>query len=348
MDQRKTFVVFYSWQSDLPNETNRQAIRSAVHGAVAAIEKKIGDISITIDEATRDVPGSPDIPMEILTKVIKSDMFLCDITTINTAFDGRKMPNPNVVFELGYAVAHLGWNRIVMLFNEEYGTFGKDIPFDFDRHRASSYRLSQALKSKNEAALKELLVEAIEMIIDKQPERPSSVLSPEQIRHERDVQKLRWLLNTLHLPTLDKHVDECPQKIYGPALEFWEDFNAIYRSSLFSLYDNVMYDLIDKFHTAYQNTVCHGEHYASVGSSDVFRFIDPPDVLKKDKRKEKVWHSILKSAGAMKNLLSQIIDLIHQSYIEIDIEETSRVAWVEHVAFIKEQEELMNSWKTST
>jgi hypothetical protein len=56
----------------------------------------------------------------------------------------RPCPNPNVGYELGYAVATLGWDRVILLFNEACGEFPKDLPFDFIQNRASPYRLEEA------------------------------------------------------------------------------------------------------------------------------------------------------------------------------------------------------------
>lgn len=137
-DEKRTITVFYSWQSDLPDESNRNFIRRALlNGA-----DKISECRITIDEATRDTPGSPNIPKKILEKIRACDIFVSDITTINhSAERDRKTPNPNVVFELGYAVGEVGWDRIVMVFNREYGKFPDDAPFDFDRHRVYPYKM---------------------------------------------------------------------------------------------------------------------------------------------------------------------------------------------------------------
>jgi len=86
--------------------------------ATNSVENQIDDVIFKLDEATRNVPGSPNIPMTIFDKIIKSDIFICDLTTINTnATDiQRKTPNPNVLIELGFAISQLGWHRIIMLF----------------------------------------------------------------------------------------------------------------------------------------------------------------------------------------------------------------------------------------
>ena len=78
-----------------------------------------------------------NIPQAVLDKIRQSDIFVGDLTTTVASIAA---PNPNVVFDLGYAVAGLGWPRIVMLFNKAFGKFPNDLPFDVDRQRASPTR----------------------------------------------------------------------------------------------------------------------------------------------------------------------------------------------------------------
>src|SRR5713101_3413873 len=103
MGEPKTLRVFYPWQSDLPDATNRRAIRNALTSTSSALQERYSaqDLRFVLDEATRDVPGSPSIPEEILQKIDASDIFVCDVTPINSsATEARKTPNPNVIFEL--------------------------------------------------------------------------------------------------------------------------------------------------------------------------------------------------------------------------------------------------------
>ena len=60
--QRMPFLVFYSWQSDLPNKTNRGLIEQALGRAVKVISEN-GHLeqAIRLDSDTTGVPGSPDI-----------------------------------------------------------------------------------------------------------------------------------------------------------------------------------------------------------------------------------------------------------------------------------------------
>jgi hypothetical protein len=63
------------------------------------------------DETTRDTSGSPNIALKILEKIQAADVFVADITTVTAPGAKRPCPNPNVGYELGYAVATLGWDN---------------------------------------------------------------------------------------------------------------------------------------------------------------------------------------------------------------------------------------------
>lgn len=206
MPDEHEIVAFYSWQSDLPKATNLQAIRTALRIASSNVENDLTsrNLSIRVDEATKRAAGSPNIPDTILRKIAGSDIFVCDVTPIYKASDGhpKSSANPNVIFELGYAVAQLGWDRVILLFNESFGRFPDDLPFDFDRHRASPYTLAEASAPKKggHGPLIALLTEAITAIIKDDPQKPSEalLLTPEQTRRQRDIKNLSWLLGNIH------------------------------------------------------------------------------------------------------------------------------------------------------
>jgi hypothetical protein len=96
--------VFYSWQSDLPKNTNRGFIEQALESAAKSIRN---DDSIrvepVVDRDTAGAPGAPDIAQTILNKIDQSNVFVCDVSIIDRERP-RPTPNPNVLIELGYAL----------------------------------------------------------------------------------------------------------------------------------------------------------------------------------------------------------------------------------------------------
>lgn len=141
-----SFKVFFSWQSDVP--AVHVAMRKMICEANEAVSRTL-HVEVAYDEATRDVPGSPDIEKCLMEKIFQCDVFVADITPLawkstlnkkkddeakNEKDDIKLMPNPNVLYELGLAVAIKGWDNIVLLRKKDDNNY-KDLPFDINHHR---------------------------------------------------------------------------------------------------------------------------------------------------------------------------------------------------------------------
>ncbi len=337
------FTVFYSWQSDLPDETNRQAIRSALRIASNKIEAAAPKYRIVLDEATRGEPGSPNIPATILDKIKSCEVFVCDITTINsTAIPTlRRTPNPNVLFELGYAVAHLGWQRIIMLFNDEFGEVS-DAPFDIDRHRISRYKLSptDAKNKDKHARLADALSQGVISVAEKNPVRPldGEQLSPEQIKRKRDISNLRWILGTIHFPTLDQMASDLPSILHYKATYFWEGFNAVVENSLFHLYDTEALDAIKLIHKSWKTCVSNGEQYHMTVNSNTYVFKNPGDAPL-SKNQQRVWDAINNARTILQLSQTKLLTILRDRYLEIDVDEMNAAAWREYIEFQRDIEQ---------
>ena len=138
-------TVFYSWQSDLPNRTNRGFIQSALEKAVADLRSDDSTaVEPVIDRDTLGEPGAPDIAATILRKIDAiSDAFVCDVSIASRPENGRPCPNPNVLVELGYALKSLRSERLVLVFNTAFGDVS-ELPFDLRFKRVLTYHMSEA------------------------------------------------------------------------------------------------------------------------------------------------------------------------------------------------------------
>ncbi len=142
-------TVFYSWQSDLPSGTNRSFIETCLNKAIKELRGAQPRLDPCLDRDTSNVPGSPDIAATILDKIDNCHIFVGDISIVQTG--KRPMPNPNVVFELGYAVKRLGWDRIICIANEHFGAV-ESLPFDVRQRRVKCYTLSPEATDRTEIA----------------------------------------------------------------------------------------------------------------------------------------------------------------------------------------------------
>jgi hypothetical protein len=142
--------LFYSWQSNIKGQ--KEIIEKSITKTLEKIKKEI-ETEIPLDRDTKNKPGSIDIEQEIFNKINSASIFVGDITFINVnkitnIFNNKKIPNPNVLLELGYAVRKMGWERIILIFNEKYGKI-EELPFDINHHRVLSYQDNLTQFEKN-------------------------------------------------------------------------------------------------------------------------------------------------------------------------------------------------------
>lgn len=132
--------IFYSWQSDLPESDNKQYIGTCLQDALAKSKKRNNfSLEYVIDRATSKRIGTIDIAQTIFNKINIAKMFVADVSIINNRTRKyRKMVNPNVLIELGYAVRTIGWENVICIFNTKYGN-PEDLPFDIRSRRLLLY-----------------------------------------------------------------------------------------------------------------------------------------------------------------------------------------------------------------
>jgi hypothetical protein len=161
-----TSSIFYSWQSDLPNNLTRGFIEDALERAIRqlsaqiAVDEAARDESISIDKDTKGVPGSPPIVQTIFDKISAATAFVPDLTFVGKSPNGRLIPNPNVLIEYGWALKELGHSKIVGVMNAAYGEVTSDsLPFDMRHLRwPIVYKLPLNASSEEKLKIRELLV----------------------------------------------------------------------------------------------------------------------------------------------------------------------------------------------
>lgn len=130
-----TKTVFYAWQSDLPNNTNRGFIRGCIDRAINNIHADVGvEDALRAEEGVKGAPGNVDVARTIFERIDECGIFVPDISIVTQEGAKRPMPNPNAMIEYGRATSSLGDNWIVPVFNTAFGDWLKDRPFDM-RHK---------------------------------------------------------------------------------------------------------------------------------------------------------------------------------------------------------------------
>lgn len=158
--------IFYSWQSDLPNNTNRTLIEIAATRAATTIRDD-GSLEIepVVVRDTQGHTGSPNIAETILSQIDRSDIFLADVSFIGKV-NKRPMPNPNVLIELGYAIKKLGRDKILLVMNTAKGS-PEVLPFDLRMLRVITYSADNETIADARNSLKSIFQTAFEAILSK-------------------------------------------------------------------------------------------------------------------------------------------------------------------------------------
>src|SRR5215213_881920 len=179
--------IFYSWQSDLPNATNRGLIERALDKAAKTIRDDDSiQVEPVVDRDTTGVPGAPDIASTIFAKIEEAQVFVCDVSMINHGVAARPTPNPNVLIELGYALKKLGPERIIMVLNSAFG--GPELlPFDLRMRRVVVYDMP--LESEDRATERRRLEGAFEqgirtILAGLAAAPPGAVISPPSLAEQ--------------------------------------------------------------------------------------------------------------------------------------------------------------------
>lgn len=139
------FKIFYSWQSEI--KKTRYFIRECIDLAIE-LARESEAFEALRDEATKDVPGSPNIVQTIFSKIDECDLFIADVSLCYESADKKKKsPNPNVLIELGYAIHAIGTNRVICVLDTEYGEL-EQLPFDIRQNRILHYSFNNGTKAE--------------------------------------------------------------------------------------------------------------------------------------------------------------------------------------------------------
>jgi hypothetical protein len=338
--------VFDIWQSDLPRRTNSGLIRRALTDAANRLNTEFAaqGLSVVVDHATRNMPGSRNIPLMIQEKIRAADALVADVTTINggAVLEGeaagqvvRPVANPNVLFELGFGVALLGWDRTITLFNTAEGRLDRDLAFDFATQRISRYEAQpQGQLAVARSALGDLLFLALKEIIEQNPPRPADVLelSPEQRRRQHDVGTLRELLRCVDWGTMDMFLDTAPNWFLSRIFHFQARFRGFVEDSLFHLHDRRLLDLVTAVHERWDEALSFGDYYDFDGHERMV-WHRPLDLPYQNAREERARIAAAAAVAELRQAITDLLRYVRDQFPEIDPAAASRDAWEAYIAY---------------
>lgn len=141
--------VFFAWQNDTEPNDNKSFIWDSICESCKALSNDVlPEVSPRPEKDTEGISGSPNIVQTIFRKIDQCSIFVADVTFVAKTENGKFIPNPNVLLELGYAVKTIGWERTILVLNNAYGK-AENLPFDLLQHRwPIEYRVTSETKAR--------------------------------------------------------------------------------------------------------------------------------------------------------------------------------------------------------
>jgi hypothetical protein len=244
-------TIFYSWQSD--SKFNRKAILDAIRLAIIDVEKFVPGLHIKIEEASSNEVGALHIPNNILQNITKADIFIGDLSIVGQSFESkdgkfRQIANPNVLIELGYAIAELTWNRIIILFNKDTGEFPNGLPFDIEKRSCLDFAVKMENDTNGVGQLRVELTKRILAIVEKKPVRNLKSRNQTELKERaQDVKTVTFILNLFRTRRMDHLIQHGHSRIERRTPRKIEDLNSFISSKQFFLYDTELRSRIFEF-----------------------------------------------------------------------------------------------------
>ena len=112
-----------------------------------------------VDAGMEGISGTPEVASVMFDKIGAASLFVGDVTLVATADSSKKRrgPNSNVSIEMGYAAGVLGWDRVICVMNEAFGS-RFELPFD---HRNRRFPITYTRKPDGEAKSDDLTASLI-------------------------------------------------------------------------------------------------------------------------------------------------------------------------------------------
>lgn len=318
----ESLVFFYSWQSDLNTKHNRWFIKKAVDRAFLQFAD---EYNLKLIEATDETAGSPHIRDELLSKIRQADFFIADVSAITDVSNPKSelpklVSNSNVMMELGYAVAYLGWSRIVLICNESYGKM-ELLPFDVRGHRGTPYLLDDSNyrdKDNIENRFVANIKDAIDALLKFNPVKPK-ILDEDIEKKERDLSELLRFLDVLEVNNIRSYFDSVGGVLDHKLLLNFDKVFYVYNDFSFQFYDRKLKEIIDKVYLNYKFIYDNDDFYYPQGIQNFSR-LDSRRVSQDYQEKLKEFKvCMIDNLKFFKSNLRDFCDYVRTYYLEVEI-----------------------------
>ncbi|MBW4056167.1 MAG: nucleotide-binding protein [Proteobacteria bacterium] len=328
-------TVFYSWQMDTNRDTNKNFLKEVLKLAISKVNEKEGFEIVKLDMDTQNRLGFIDINKIVLEKIVSCDVFVADITSIGKLGE-KATPNPNVLLELGYALGRIGEERIIGFANEYYEKI-ENYPFDLKTRRPFLYNISESDIQNDKKKVKAEAIRIASSIADIiremiRLEKPAVLLSEISVTRERDIIKLRNLMERIPVKFIHKIIElgKDSLSVDTDYLTIYYNIAGIVNFAYFRMYDSELQKHIFQFTNALSAVYSHGHEFFHVHGT-LCRMLHPTDSQEK---------TFIKEIFDLEGALGILVDYVFINYVEIDLEEANTKAFNHYIQQEKELNDL--------
>ncbi|MDZ4321186.1 MAG: hypothetical protein U1A07_20495 [Phenylobacterium sp.] len=304
---------------------NTSAIRSAIRRASATIETE-GRVRVELLDSPRG-SGAREIAVDLAEHIRECDVFIADVSIVQRSPEGRAFPNPNVVFELGLAAARVGWDRIVLLSNDEFGR-PEDQPFDYRGRTIRRYRIRQPHAAGDRRQLELSIERELRSVLEDDPPRPRELETgtEEAIRRSRDVEQLHRYLACINRGVIDEHLERGPDQRLAHVVLLFDRAHEVANSSAFRLSDHEAEAAVRALDEAWARTLDHDEHFRETSNLRLQIFGSRNPIPEERRREGEAAEALRQAYGELSVAWRRLLEILHARYVEIDLNATDRSA----------------------
>ncbi len=302
-ESKETITIFFSWQLTIPKI--REYLNEWLPSVINELQKAYPEKDIILDKDTDRCFGSPDIHDVVFRKINNCSIFIADVSLTYDLQDWKKLPNPNVMLELGFAIRAVGWDRIILLLDKATGK-PEQLPFDIRSHEVLLFSKERKENQKETNAFNDLK-DKINKIIDGNPPRICEYGdSVNELRRLNDIYTIRDYLKTIPINSIDSFINDMPYKFNKNILGNFEEFESLIKSNNYYLFDDKIRNLFNAFFKLWDKCLSYGTCYEYNTKTDYFIFTDNPYDPYQDSNNAELNKNIKLFQKSFKTLLEEI------------------------------------------
>lgn len=140
--KRTRVSLFFAWQSDFGPSRNQ--ISDALKRLESEAAQWLMPSPLVIELAVEPEDGAVRIDSSLQDKIARTDLFVADVTPVYR-YSGKLCPNPNVLVEIGFALAALAPPQIILIERARDDVPGDGVPgtLPFDIRQVHRIRYDQ-------------------------------------------------------------------------------------------------------------------------------------------------------------------------------------------------------------